>query len=77
MAKTLVEVDDEVLAAVQRLMGNVTKKEAINASLADRLAAMRAREAFRQTLEFVTSERGSMMDQADIMEVLRGTRRGG
>jgi hypothetical protein len=36
MAKTLIEIDDEYLAAAQQALGTATKKDTVNASIHDR-----------------------------------------
>ncbi|MEV7022814.1 type II toxin-antitoxin system VapB family antitoxin [Kitasatospora sp. NPDC093558] len=45
MAKTTVDVDDEILAEAMRLMGTTTKKETINNALADYVSRMKRLEA--------------------------------
>ena len=51
MAKTLIEIDDEYLAAAQQALGTVTKKDTVNAALRE-VAALAAR---RRDLNRLTS----------------------
>lgn len=59
MAKTLVEIDDDYLAAAQRALGTVTKKDTVNAALRE-VAALAAR---RRDLERLAS--GGLPDLED------------
>jgi len=43
MAKTLIDVDDELLARAAEILGTATKKDTVNRALAE-VIAMRARE---------------------------------
>jgi len=51
MTKTLIEIDDEYLAAAQQALGTVTKKDTVNAALRE-VAALAAR---RRDLNRLTS----------------------
>ena len=59
MTKTLVEIDDEYLAAAQQALGTATKKDTVNAALRE-VAALAAR---RRDLQRLTS--GSLPDLED------------
>jgi len=64
MAKTLVDVDEEQLAAAQEVLGTATKKDTINAALRQ-VTAMAAR---RRDLQRLVS--GGLPDLAD-QDVMR------
>ena len=50
MAQTLIEIDDEYLAAAQQALGTATKKDAVNAALREVIAlAARRRDLQRLT----------------------------
>jgi Arc/MetJ family transcription regulator len=51
MAKTLIDIDDEYLAAAQQALGTTTKKDTVNAALRE-VAALAAR---RRDLQRLTS----------------------
>ncbi|MDP4014655.1 MAG: type II toxin-antitoxin system VapB family antitoxin [Candidatus Nanopelagicales bacterium] len=72
MAKTLVDIDETALAGVQRLLGGVTKKQAVNVALNDRLAAERARKALHELLDTIVNQDVSMFDDPDAIRGLRG-----
>ena len=59
MTKTLVEIDDEYLAAAQQALGTTTKKDTVTAALRE-VAALAAR---RRDLQRLTS--GSLPDLED------------
>ena len=44
MAKTLIDIDDDLLAAASKELGTKTKKDTVNAALAEVLALARRRE---------------------------------
>jgi Arc/MetJ family transcription regulator len=48
MAKTKVDIDDEILAEAMRLMGTTTKKETINNALADYVNRLQRLEALER-----------------------------
>jgi Arc/MetJ family transcription regulator len=64
MAKTLIEIDDDYLAAAQQALGTATKKDTVNAALRE-VAALAAR---RRDLRRLTS--GGLPDLEDE-EVMR------
>ena len=45
MAKTLIDIDDDLLEAVQEVLGTTTKKETVNTALREVLAAQQKRRA--------------------------------
>jgi Arc/MetJ family transcription regulator len=45
MAKTLIDIDEEALAEAQRLLGTTTKRDTVNAALANVAAEQRRRDA--------------------------------
>jgi Arc/MetJ family transcription regulator len=59
MAKTLIDIDDEYLAAAQQALGTDTKKDTVNAALRE-VVALAAR---RRDLQRLTS--GSLPDLQD------------
>lgn len=62
MTKTLVEIDDEYLAAAQQALGTTTKKDTVNAALREvgqRLDRLRALARLRE-----------MADQGDFDEFI-------
>jgi Arc/MetJ family transcription regulator len=65
MAKTLIDVDEEYLAAAQEVLHTDTKKDTVNAALRE-VAALAAR---RRDLQRLAS--GGLPDLADE-EVIRG-----
>jgi Arc/MetJ family transcription regulator len=64
MAKTLIDVDEEYLAAAQKVLRTATKKDTVNAALRE-VAALAAR---RRDLERLES--GGLLDLKDA-EVMR------
>jgi Arc/MetJ family transcription regulator len=69
MTKTLVEIDDEYLAAAQQALGTATKKDTVNAALRE-VTALAAR---RRDLHRLTS--GGLPDLADVDVMLAAWRR--
>ncbi len=65
MAKTLIDVDEQYLAAAQEVLHTETKKDTVNAALRE-VAALAARRRDLQRLES-----GSLPDLEDE-EVMRG-----
>lgn len=65
MAKTLIDVDEEYLAAAREVLHTETKKDTVNAALRE-VAALAARRRDLQRLES-----GSLPDLED-KEVMRG-----
>lgn len=65
MAKTLVDVDPDLLTEVATILGTKTKKDTINAAL----AAIVAREKLNRHLEFLAS--GGLPDLSDP-DVMKG-----
>jgi Arc/MetJ family transcription regulator len=65
MAKTLIDVDEEYLAAAQEVLHTQTKKDTVNAALRE-VVALAARRRDLQRLES-----GGLPDMADE-EVMRG-----
>jgi Arc/MetJ family transcription regulator len=63
MAKTLIEIDDEYLAAAQQALGTVTKKDTVNAALRE-VAALAAR---RRDLHRLTSGGLPDLEDEDVM----------
>ena len=64
MAKTLVEIDDEYLAAAQQALGTATKKDTVNAALRE-VAALAAR---RRDLHRLTSRGLPDLEDEDVMQ---------
>ena len=63
MAKTLIEIDDEYLAAAQQALGTTTKKDTVNAALRE-VAALAARRRDQQ--RFVSGSLPDLEDE-DVM----------
>jgi Arc/MetJ family transcription regulator len=63
MAKTLIDVDEEYLAAAQRVLHTQTKKDTINAALRE-VAALAAR---RRDLQRLTSGGLPDLEDEDVM----------
>ena len=63
MARTLIEIDDEYLAAAQQALGTVTKKDTVNAALRE-VAALAAR---RRDLHRLTSGGLPDLEDEDVM----------
>ncbi len=63
MAKTLIEIDEQYLAAAQRELGTTTKKDTVNAALRE-VAALAAR---RRDLQRLTSRRLPDLENEDVM----------
>ena len=63
MAKTLIEIDDEYLAAAQQALGTTTKKDTVNAALRE-VAALAAR---RRDLHRLTSGALPDLEDEDVM----------
>jgi Arc/MetJ family transcription regulator len=64
MAKTLIEIDDEYLAAAQQALGTTTKKDTVNAALRE-VAALAAR---RRDLHRLTSGGLPDLEDEDVMQ---------
>ena len=63
MPKTLIEIDDEYLAAAQQALGTATKKDTVNAALRE-VAALAAR---RRDLQRLTSRSLPDLGDEDVM----------
>ena len=63
MTKTLIEIDDEYLAAAQHALGTTTKKDTVNAALRE-VAALAAR---RRDLQRLTSRGLPDLEDEDVM----------
>jgi Arc/MetJ family transcription regulator len=63
MAKTLIEIDDEYLAAAKQALGTTTKKDTVNAALRE-VAALAAR---RRDLHRLTSGGLPDLEDEDVM----------
>lgn len=68
MTKTLIDVDDELLARVMKLTGATTKKAAVNEALAQ--AARRG-----EALGYVDLLRGGLAVELDDTDVITGAQR--
>ena len=64
MAKTLIEIDDDYLAAAQQALGTATKKDTVNAALRE-VAALAAR---RRDLQRLTSRGLPYLEDQDVMQ---------
>ncbi len=64
MAKTLIEIDDEYLAAAQQALGTTTKKDTVNAALRE-VTALAAR---RRDLHRLTSGGLPDLEDQDVMQ---------
>ena len=64
MAKTLIEIDDEYLAAAQQVLGTATKKDTVNAALRE-VTALAAR---RRDLSRLTSRGLPDLADEDVMQ---------
>jgi Arc/MetJ family transcription regulator len=63
MTKTLIEIDDEYLAAAQQALGTATKKDTVNAALRE-VTALAAR---RRDLHRLTSHGLPDLEDEDVM----------
>ena len=63
MAKTLIDIDEQYLAAAQRELGTTTKKDTVNAALRE-VAALAAR---RRDLQRLTSRSLADLEDEDVM----------
>ena len=63
MAKTLIEIDEQYLAAAQRELGTTTKKDTVNTALRE-VAALAAR---RRDLKRLTSRGLPDLEDEDVM----------
>jgi Arc/MetJ family transcription regulator len=63
MTKTLIEIDDEYLAAAQQALGTTTKKDTVNAALRE-VTALAAR---RRDLHRLTSGGLPDLEDEDVM----------
>jgi Arc/MetJ family transcription regulator len=63
MTKTLIEIDDEYLAAAQQALGTTTKKDTVNAALRE-VTALAAR---RRDLQRLTSRGLPDLEDEDVM----------
>jgi Arc/MetJ family transcription regulator len=63
MTKTLIEIDDEYLAAAQQALGTTTKKDTVNAALRE-VTALAAR---RRDLHRLTSRNLPDLEDEDVM----------
>ena len=63
MAKTLIEIDEQYLAAAQRELGTTTKKDTVNAALRE-VAALAAR---RRDLQRLASRSLPDLEDEDVM----------
>ena len=64
MTKTLIEIDDEYLAAAQQALGTATKKDTVNAALRE-VAALAAR---RRDLHRLTSRGLPDLENEAVMQ---------
>jgi len=64
VAKTLIEIDDDYLAAAQQALGTATKKDTVNAALRE-VAALAAR---RRDLQRLTSRGLPDLEDQDVMQ---------
>jgi Arc/MetJ family transcription regulator len=63
MAKTLIEIDEESLAAAARVLGTKTKKDTVNAALRE-VTALAAR---RRDIDRLTSRGLPDLEDEDVM----------
>ncbi|CAN5584358.1 hypothetical protein BH23ACT3_BH23ACT3_18960 [soil metagenome] len=63
MTKTLIDVDDDVLAAAQQVLGTSTKKDTVNRALAE-VAALAAR---RRDLDRLARDRAADLRDPDVV----------
>jgi Arc/MetJ family transcription regulator len=63
MTKTLIDIDDEYLAAAQQALGTTTKKDTVNAALRE-VTALAAR---RRDLQRLTSRGLPDLEDEDVM----------
>ena len=64
MTKTLIDIDDEYLAAAQQALGTATKKDTVNAALRE-VTALAAR---RRDLHRLTSGGLPDLEDEDVMQ---------
>jgi Arc/MetJ family transcription regulator len=64
MAKTLIEIDEQYLAAAQRELGTTTKKDTVNTALRE-VAALAAR---RRDLRRLLSDGLPDLEDEDVMQ---------
>ncbi|MER5418787.1 type II toxin-antitoxin system VapB family antitoxin [Streptosporangium roseum] len=73
MAKILVDVDEEMLAAAQLLLGTKTKKGTVNLALAEVVARVSRLKAYDELAElFASGEFDSLMDKRNYRPVPEG-----
>ncbi|MET8339304.1 type II toxin-antitoxin system VapB family antitoxin [Streptosporangium canum] len=73
MAKILVNVDEEMLAAAQLLLGTKTKKDTVNLALAEVVARVSRLKAYDELAElFASGEFDSLMDKHNYRPVPEG-----
>jgi Arc/MetJ family transcription regulator len=65
MTKTLIDIDDELLAKAAAVLGTNTKKDTVNAALADVLRV-------RTASQFLESARSGLYDDLLDPEVMKG-----
>jgi Arc/MetJ family transcription regulator len=65
MTKTLIDIDDELLAKAAAVLGTSTKKDTVNAALADVLRV-------RAANQFLESARSGLYDDLLDPEVMKG-----
>lgn len=65
MTKTLIDIDDELLAKAAAVLGTSTKKDTVNAALADVLRVSAANQ-------FLESARSGLYDDLLDPEVMKG-----
>jgi Arc/MetJ family transcription regulator len=64
MAKTLIDIDEEYLAAAQQALGTASKKDTVNAALRE-VTALAAR---RRDLQRLTSHGLPDLEDEDVMQ---------
>jgi Arc/MetJ family transcription regulator len=64
MAKTLIDIDEDLLVEAGKVLGTSTKKDTVNASLAETVAQARR----RRHLERLIGRGLPDLDDADVME---------
>jgi Arc/MetJ family transcription regulator len=73
VTKILVDVDDEALAAAQKVFGTKTKKDTINTALTEAVARVTRLKALEELSElFATGEFDSLMDKKNYRPVPEG-----
>lgn len=71
MAKTLIDIDDDLLEAVREVLGTTTKKDTVNTALREVLAAQQRRRAAQDLIAW--GQRNELWDDSTRERAWRRT----